>query len=398
MPSFNMAVLTQKGEALIAKTIAGNSVIEFTSAKIGDGNYSDSDNLELMTDIKSVKQEFGITEKKIIDENTITLKVIINNLNLEEGYYVKEIGIFATDPDEGEILYSISTAVTDQWDFLPSYETTPSTITIISYQQVSNVSSVTFKTGAGALALADDVNKLEIQITEHIDDKSNPHQVTKEQIGLGNVNNIADIDKSVGMAQNLEVWKYDRSGDYGTRVRAIHNLDGITQIIEDGAGKQTVGVPMANYGRVQNETTGDWLQYGFQFLLKNDNYVWLSDANGHATKCSRAGIADNGINRVLRGGVADIGSLNFVVGQADITVNTKDTTFGYYSGSTAFNSFTNFHNNTLAAIPIACQNVGYESMLGNAKVDINQPTYIRVNAPANGTYRVRVLFIQFNTI
>ena len=37
-------------------------------------------------------------------------------------------------------------------------------------------------------------------LDEHVADKANPHQVTKEQVGLGNVDNIADIDKPVSNA------------------------------------------------------------------------------------------------------------------------------------------------------------------------------------------------------
>lgn len=37
-------------------------------------------------------------------------------------------------------------------------------------------------------------------LDEHIADKNNPHQVTKEQVGLGNVDNTADIDKPVSNA------------------------------------------------------------------------------------------------------------------------------------------------------------------------------------------------------
>ena len=37
-------------------------------------------------------------------------------------------------------------------------------------------------------------------LDEHIADKANPHQVTKAQVGLGNVDNTADIDKSVSNA------------------------------------------------------------------------------------------------------------------------------------------------------------------------------------------------------
>lgn len=36
---------------------------------------------------------------------------------------------------------------------------------------------------------------------EHIDDLSNPHQVSKQQIGLGNVDNTSDADKPVSTAQ-----------------------------------------------------------------------------------------------------------------------------------------------------------------------------------------------------
>ncbi len=36
---------------------------------------------------------------------------------------------------------------------------------------------------------------------EHISNESNPHNVTKEQVGLGNVDNTSDIDKPVSTAQ-----------------------------------------------------------------------------------------------------------------------------------------------------------------------------------------------------
>ena len=42
-------------------------------------------------------------------------------------------------------------------------------------------------------------------LDEHIADKANPHQVTKEQVGLGNVDNTADIDKPVSNAVNSAI-------------------------------------------------------------------------------------------------------------------------------------------------------------------------------------------------
>ena len=42
---------------------------------------------------------------------------------------------------------------------------------------------------------------LETKINQHIANKSNPHAVTKTQVGLGNVNNTSDADKPVSTAQ-----------------------------------------------------------------------------------------------------------------------------------------------------------------------------------------------------
>lgn len=46
-----------------------------------------------------------------------------------------------------------------------------------------------------------DVTALEAKVNNHIANKSNPHTVTKTQVGLGNVNNTSDADKPVSTAQ-----------------------------------------------------------------------------------------------------------------------------------------------------------------------------------------------------
>lgn len=45
---------------------------------------------------------------------------------------------------------------------------------------------------------------LNTKIDNHIADKENPHQVTKAQVGLGNVDNTADIDKPISTAVSAE--------------------------------------------------------------------------------------------------------------------------------------------------------------------------------------------------
>ena len=38
------------------------------------------------------------------------------------------------------------------------------------------------------------------ELNTHINDKTNPHSVTKEQVGLGNVDNTSDINKPISLS------------------------------------------------------------------------------------------------------------------------------------------------------------------------------------------------------
>ncbi len=146
---FHEAVLTQKGIALLAKAQADLCSIELTRAVTGDGEYSEGEDLSIRTALKSQKQTFSLNTVSVWNATNVYVKFIITNYKsaidyLHIGYYVKEIGLYANDPDEGEILYAIATAVANQWDYLPSYNNlTPSTITMEMLTEVANADEVT---------------------------------------------------------------------------------------------------------------------------------------------------------------------------------------------------------------------------------------------------------------
>lgn len=148
---FNQAVLTTKGIALLAKAQAGRCTISLTKAASGNGTYTAGEDLASRTALKNKMQEFSINTVVVQNRTNVYVKFIITNYPdaqhaLATGYYVREIGLYATDPDEGEILYAIATAVTDQWDYMPSYNNLlPSTITIEMLTEVANASTVTIE-------------------------------------------------------------------------------------------------------------------------------------------------------------------------------------------------------------------------------------------------------------
>lgn len=158
---FNKAVITAKGLALDAKVSAGQTNAVFTAIKLGNGSYSDTEDLSAVTAIKSIKQTFGISSIAVIENNTVRLRSVIDNLGVEEGYYISEVGIYAQDPDYGEILYSIATGVKNKMDYQPSEtELEGATSTFDTYTTISNSVNASISMGTGAMASAEDVEEL----------------------------------------------------------------------------------------------------------------------------------------------------------------------------------------------------------------------------------------------
>lgn len=149
--TFQNSVLTAAGLLLNAKVQTGLcGAIELTKAQAGDGSYTAEDDLESLTALKSPKQTFPIDAVSVRDTNNVFVTFQITNHresgDLETGYYVKEIGIFADDPDEGEILYAVAVGTADQWDYMPAYDALlPTVITIDFLTTAANAESVTIE-------------------------------------------------------------------------------------------------------------------------------------------------------------------------------------------------------------------------------------------------------------
>ena len=160
---WNPSKLTKDGKALLAKAQAGKCAIQITKAQSGSGSYSSEEDISQRTALKAVKQTFPISNKTINSDSALVLKITMENSKLEAGYDITEFGVFASDPDRGEILYSIATA--SRSDYMPAYNgVVPSVINMSYYLEVANASSVTIES-AGALALQTDLEALEERVS-----------------------------------------------------------------------------------------------------------------------------------------------------------------------------------------------------------------------------------------
>lgn len=171
MALFSNGVLTRKGQALIAKSEVTGAGIHITKAKTGSGLHTDTSvsTLEIQTDLISPEQEFGISDLTTVagNDGVAVITVVIHNKELKKTYYLNELGIYAEDPDEGEILYCL--IVSDSGSiYIPADNGSGglSSITERVYLEVTNSEKTTVET-SGAAASASDFQALR-QIVEAV--------------------------------------------------------------------------------------------------------------------------------------------------------------------------------------------------------------------------------------
>lgn len=103
---FEYAVVTLKGLALQAK-VAGGGNIEFTKVVTGAGSV-DPVLMQNQTAVSQPMQEFFYSVEPTFSEDAeVILSVVISNDEVTTGYDCYQLGVYATDPDDGEILYAI---------------------------------------------------------------------------------------------------------------------------------------------------------------------------------------------------------------------------------------------------------------------------------------------------
>ena len=102
----------------MAKLMQGTGTCDFTKIRLSSQAYSDAQ-LAVLTSLSNVKQTAEVSKKTIINTNSIQIEGAVDNTQLATGYNINTIGIYATDPDEGEILYAAAGASTP--GFMPPY-------------------------------------------------------------------------------------------------------------------------------------------------------------------------------------------------------------------------------------------------------------------------------------
>lgn len=106
MAEWSNATMTDVGADLQAKVNAGKTKLTFTKIKVGSG--VNATNPLALTDVISSKWE---TTNFVVKQEgkIVSVDTFITNTGIHEAFLMSEIGLFAQDPDKGEVLYAYLT-------------------------------------------------------------------------------------------------------------------------------------------------------------------------------------------------------------------------------------------------------------------------------------------------
>lgn len=263
---FEGLVLTEKGISMLNDMLNGET-LTFTSIKLGDG--AKPANVGALTDLVSVKQTLPITRNSAIDNSSTIIGANLFGRDVEEGFYWREVGIFAKSWDDVEYLFSYSNAG-DEASFIPAGGAVTEQLIDLNLV-LGNMDNVHIEINSSlAYATMDeldkqltelnntlvtkintDISSITTALANHSNNKSNPHSVTKSQVGLGSVENY-------GIATAAEAKAGSSNAKYVTPVRVKEAIDALG-VASDGNVIIKIG---SSQPAVQSGKTIIWINTG----------------------------------------------------------------------------------------------------------------------------------------
>lgn len=161
--------------------------------------------------------------------------------------------------------------------------------------------------------ITSDIDAVQTNLETHINNKSNPHEVTKDQVGLGNVDNTSDANKPISTATQTALnGKFSATDGNALKQR----VDNIPELVATGitvdSDNDSVNISLDKTSIVDGTLSGTTININSATASKAGILVPTDKSkidkiitNGNGTKY----LSDNGTYKEVQGGSADIESL-----------------------------------------------------------------------------------------
>lgn len=194
MANFHGHQIPQAGRNLMAKLIATGRPLTYSSVKVGDGVLGGR-LVSGLTELIGLKKSFPISATPTRSgDGRWNVTAIFNNAGIDQDFWWREWGVFATDPDTGqEVLVAYANAG-DTADYIHVWSGGDDS----SYveEQITCACVVSSELTVEAVLDTSQLFAPLEAFEAHRDDQGNPHGVTAEQVGaavVGHTHTLAEI-------------------------------------------------------------------------------------------------------------------------------------------------------------------------------------------------------------
>ena len=177
MAEYLGTIVTKKGRDLLGKVQAGTALV-FTKVVYGSGILPDGQDYRDVTNMIAPKLTLPTRSATSMGDGVCKVEAILSNIGLAEGFFASEMGVYATDPQLGEILYAYDYAG-NKADYIAADVAggiNPLNVPVDIYFAIGNASSVTITITAGTYALQED-------LLSHIQATTDPHPNWIKKLG-----------------------------------------------------------------------------------------------------------------------------------------------------------------------------------------------------------------------
>ncbi len=201
-------VLTTGGNGLSVQTYFDKGNITFNRIEIGSGINADPEESTALANKQIVGQFLGIER----NEESAILKFTFDNKEVVEGFEFREYGIWATLTtalgEKIDCLYAYGYSNSGKGTEIPAFTDSKSYIkeSLNVALKIGSPESVNVYLGEYEDYASKDI------LTKHLNNNENPHNVTAEQVGLGNVDNVSVDDSRPNFVESSEFANV-KSGD-----------------------------------------------------------------------------------------------------------------------------------------------------------------------------------------
>ena len=187
-------MMTDAGKALLLRALAGEE-LTFTRMALGSGQLPTGQDGSTLSALIQEEVSVPLTGMDRSQEGLLTIAGSFSNGSLARDFVWRELGVFARTENQAELLYAYANDGGEAGTLkkLTSDLLIEQTLTlVIEVDEAENVTAF-FNPHEGYAPAQ--------TLTGHMNNQNNPHNVTKEQIGLGSVVNKSPENMTVSFGE-----------------------------------------------------------------------------------------------------------------------------------------------------------------------------------------------------